>query len=507
MFRYTLICMSTLLTCVAFPQGSIAVEIATRPAIIHLQGPIDRGLFEYVRAKLAESQERGLTPIVIEIDSPGGLLEESFELARLLQQSKTPTIAYIPQRALSGGGIVALGCDSIVLGPQARIGDAGVIGFDETFFFRYVEEKVLSDVVRQVRDLAQSQGRSPDLAEAMMDRRAVVFTRLDTEGKREFTIRYAAQDESPQAIVPEPPETLEGEAAWEAIPESYGNRFLELNTARALELELADRQADSIQQVLAESPAADSPVVFRRTTTDAVAFWMTRPLARFFLILIGLIALYFELSAPGVSIGGLIAGLSFTLLFWSAFMAGMAGALEILLFLAGLAFLVIELTLLPGFGVAGILGLLLIIASIVMAGQTFLVPNSSLEWDESLRSAGVVLGSAIVFVVAANLISRRMGSIPFLRRLILEPPSESLPVAADGGPPLAVVAKGHPLVAIGEWGIAESVLRPAGKARFRDHSLDVVADGAFVEPDTPVQVVSLSGNRIVVTPQSLPPRG
>lgn len=494
------------LACLVIPVGSAGGDSSARPAVIHLDGQIDRGHFEYLRAKLAEAQERKLTPIVIQIDSPGGLLEESFELARLLQQAKTPTIAYIPERALSGGAIVALGCDQIVLGPQARIGDAGIIGFDETFFFRYVEEKVLSDVVRQVRDLAQAKGRPPELAEAMMDRRAVVFTRPDTNGKLEFTIRYAAQDDSPQSITPDPPAIAADETPWEAIPESFGNRFLEFNTSQAIAFGLANRQADSLDAVLSDAEASAPPIIFHRTTTDLVAFWMTRPFMRFILILVGLVALYFEFSSPGISIGGLIAGLCFTLFFWSSFMAGMAGALEILLFLAGIAFLIIELAVLPGFGVTGILGLLLIVASIVMAGQTFLVPGSELEWDEALKSTGVVFGAALGFLIAANIISRRMGSIPFLRRLVLEPPSETPAVAIDGGPPLASLPKDHPLVAIGEWGVAESVLRPAGKARFRNHSLDVVADGTFVEPDTPVQVVALSGNRIVVTPQSLPPR-
>ena len=383
------------------------------------------------------------------------------------------------------------------MGTNARFGDAGVIAINENFLFQYVEAKYLTDVVGQVRNLAESKNRSPDLAESLVDRSAVVFQRPQADGTGlEFIIQYAEKNEQGEyEVEPEPPAAAEGELPWELVPETRGNRFLEVNARRGLELGISDETTTSVEAYLSGLQLATPPLTLRPTTTDTVVFWLNHPVMTFLLILIGLVALYVELSAPGISVGGLISGLCFVLFFWSRFLGGTAGVLEILLFVSGVVFLLVELFVIPGFGLSGILGLILVVTSVIMAGQTFIIPHNAMEVTTLTRSLAIVLGSFLTFGVIASLISRRMGTLPVFRRLILSPP-----VPAAAGTSTLSAGKSHPHVEIGQWGVTESVLRPAGKARFNQRSLDVVADGAFVEPGKPVQVLEISGNRILVSP-------
>ena len=138
-----------------------------RATIIHFEGEITQQQFKFFESKLKLAERRSSDLVIIVIDSPGGLLQQSLSIGeRLRDVDWATTIAYIPQKAISGAAIFSLGCDRIVMGENARLGDAGVIELNENFLFQYVEAKLLTDVVRQVRDLATSKSRSPDLAEA-----------------------------------------------------------------------------------------------------------------------------------------------------------------------------------------------------------------------------------------------------------------------------------------------------------------------------------------------------
>ena len=164
-----------------------------RATIIHFEGEITQQQFKFFESKLKLAERRSSDLVIIVIDSPGGLLQQSLSIGeRLRDVDWATTIAYVPQKAISGAAIFALGCDRIVMGENARLGDAGVIELNENFLFQYVEAKLLTDVVRQVRDLATSKSRSPDLAEALVDRSAVVYQRIAEDGEsREFKIQYA----------------------------------------------------------------------------------------------------------------------------------------------------------------------------------------------------------------------------------------------------------------------------------------------------------------------------
>ncbi len=461
-------------------------------ALIVFDGVITPLRVAYLKRKLEAARESGVRVVVVEINSPGGGVEESFAAARMLQQiTWARTVAYVPDMALSGGAVVALGCDDIVMGPNARLGDVGVIYQDDYAFFQYAPEKVRSDIALRMRALAEAKGRPPALAEAMVDMDLEVYRVVDASTNE---AAYKTQAEIDADADP---------GRWQQkqpVFESRKEHFLEATGSRAVELELAQGVVHDREEVRQRYELASLRVVRRSGIDVAVAVLNSWPIT-FLLLLVGVSALYVEMSAPGISIGGLIAGLCFLALFWSRFLGGTCGWLEVILFVSGVIFLAVELFLLPGFGVAGVLGLLLILVSVVMAGQNYVLPSNERELVTTLRSLLVVLASGVAFVGVAMVASRYFGSIPVLNRLALKPPTSGTPGDSQGksaeGKAATALGEAHG-IQVGDWGIAVSPLRPAGKGRFGEEYVDIVADGAFVEQGSQVRVTDVSGNHIVV---------
>jgi membrane-bound serine protease (ClpP class) len=441
---------------------------------------------QFVYRKLDEAREMNADIIVFEINSPGGQIEAMDRLIdRVRNLDWARTVAYIPRQALSAAAIFSLACDEIVVQPTALFGDAGPIFLDEGFMFRHAPEKVRSHLAQQVRELAERNGRPPALAEAMVDMDLVVYK---VQNKNDQRITYMSESEIEASGDP---------GAWEKlnlVHESRKGHFLEVTGARAVELGLADAKITDRSQLLQRYGAGEM-VVLERTRLDQTVLILNHPLVTGLLFVIGLIALYIEFASPGIGIGGLTAVVCFALFFWSRFLGGTAEWLEVMLFMAGLVLLGVEIFVLPGFGIWGLSGLILMAASLILASEDFLWPSTSQQWSSMTMWLSVLLGSVVVFFVAAVALTSKIGSVPVLNRLTLKPPSlddDSAGLSAAGAfrPELPV--------SIGDSGTAISLLRPAGKAQFGEHYIDVVSDGTFVEKGTAVRVVKIEGNTIVV---------
>lgn len=472
------------------------------PVVIVFRGPIDFRTTAFFKNRLAKAKSYGADLVIVEIDSPGGYAHLSLEIAEALRDvTWAYTVAYVPREAISGAALMSLGCDEIVLGSHARFGDAGPIQFDPgRAAYRDVPAKIKSALVRQTRDLAAAKERSRELAEAMIDEKAVVFMRKNQPNpaaKPEFRTVH---------LTPENGEPLEAARKagldlneWEMIGETGTERIFTVNGPRAVELGFANFIADDRGQLTRELNSTGDIREYKYNFSDGVVFWLNSPLVTGLLILIGLIALYFELSAPGIGFGGLLAGLCAALFFWSRFAGGTSGWLEVILFVAGIVFLLMELFVIPGFGFSGFTGLLLLFVSVVMASQDFVVPQTSGQWNHLLSTLLVILAASCAFVIGAVFISRRFGSIPLLNRISLTPPADDGVATTVDKETGKQIPQAHPGVSVGDWGIAESLLRPAGRATFNGQSIDVVSDGSFLDPGTQIRVVEISGNRIVVS--------
>jgi membrane-bound serine protease (ClpP class) len=209
------------------------------------------------------------------------------------------------------------------------------------------------------------------------------------------------------------------------------------------------------------------------------------------LVLVGLAALYLEITSPGFGVPGTIAIIAFLIIFLGGALLGTVGSLEIILFLLGVVLLIVEIFLIPGFGVTGVSGILLMITALILSRQEFVIPRVPWQWDiflRNLRNVGFgFVGSLVLLVFLLRIFPRTPG----LKRLILESKEDTL-----AG--YTVQSAESSALLTGRQGNAVTVLRPAGKADFEGEILVVETDGEFIEAGTPVEVIEVSGNRIVV---------
>jgi membrane-bound serine protease (ClpP class) len=466
----------------------------SRGVLIRVEGPIGTMLAAYLDRKLAVAEAEGADLIILEIDSPGGTLAESLDMAyRLHDLDSARTVAYVPKQALSGAAIVSLGCDDIVMAPTALIGDAGPIFQDENFLFKYAPEKILSDLAQRVRGLAATKGRAPALAEAMVDKSLQVFLVKNKQtGKPTCMSKHEIDAEA-------------NPDQWDIIApiaESDHDRFLELNGRRAVEVGLAQGLAASREDLKNRYQLTGELTILEPSAVDTFVYILYNPLIIAVLIILGLIGLYIEFLSPGVGIGGLIAGLCFALFFWSHFLGGTANWFDVMLFAVGVLCLIAELFIIPGFGIVGLTGVLLILISLILACQKFLIPHNSRELTQLTTTLLIIVSSGGGFLITAFLISKKFGSIPLFSKMMLRPPhpvygfrDEPASIAHAAG---AAPMENQPAVKAGDVGIAQSSLRPAGKARFGTQILEVATDGDFIPQGRRIEVIELSGGRIIV---------
>jgi membrane-bound serine protease (ClpP class) len=468
----------------AKPQPKLAV-------VIPFQGAIDAGLEQFFERKLNEAQTAGADVIVLEIDSPGGNLRESQNIAvRLQHLDWAKTIAYIPHQALSGAAIVSLGCDEILLGPEGRLGDAGPIYRDEFAMFQHADEKIRSVLVADIRAQASAHHRPAAICEAMVDRTAVVIKVRDKATGKELFVTQREFDS--------PPKGGEYEKI-EVVDETNRGLFLTVHGARAVELNVADAVvADG--KALEERIGAATFKRIRASTTDIAVDVLTHPLVTALLILIGFVALVWELLCPGVGLGGALSALCFGLFFWSRFLGGTTGTFEVVLFLAGVIFLALELFVIPGFGIAGICGIVLICVSLVLASVEFVLPRTNSELTQLATQLLIFLGALVAAVIALAITFRQIESIPLFRRLVLQPPGDEYEAPEHKSKPSAAVSTLGEDILVGSWGTTTSPLRPMGKARFEGRLVDVASEGDFIDPNVQVRVVEIQGNRVIVRP-------
>jgi membrane-bound serine protease (ClpP class) len=173
---------------------------------------------------------------------------------------------------------------------------------------------------------------------------------------------------------------------------------------------------------------------------------------------------------------------------------------------AGMALVAVELFVLPGFGIAGILGLVMMFIGLVM---TFvpndpgpgILPTLPGSWEMLQTGVITVLASGIVGSIAILILMRYFGMLPFLRSMILTDQQPTLTTAAGSltsTPAAAVVDADHPPV--GAIGTATTRLRPVGQARFDDHLVEVMARDRWVDVGSRVRVVDTTGGQITVEP-------
>lgn len=270
-----------------------------------------------------------------------------------------------------------------------------------------------------------------------------------------------------------------------------GRAPLTLTARRAVELGLARNSVDSLEQLAEQYQLATPLPQLQSNWALELIEGLASPQLSGLLLFIGGMALIAELSAPGVGVGGFISFLCFLLYFWSNYMQGTADVLEVMLFVAGLGCLLIELLVLPGFGLFGLFGAGMVLAALVLASQTFVFPRTEFELAATARTLAVVVCTGVAMLGSLAFLQRHLHRLPGFRRLTLEPPTD-----ADLLEQRELLVDYRDL--LHQEGTACTPMRPSGKAEFGERMVDVLSDGEAIEAGTRVRVVEVAGNRVVV---------
>jgi membrane-bound serine protease (ClpP class) len=464
MFRRvkTRLSLLTLMCCLATStvHGGDAIHKGD-VVVVPLRGEVTPSLLAFLRRAVKTAESNEASAIIFDMNTYGGRLDTATDIVNALNQTKIPTYTFINTNAGSAGSLIAIATQRIYMAPVSAIGAAAPILPTGEDLPATAKEKTISYWSALIRGSATKNGHNPDVAEAFMNK--------DKE------IKIGDRVVHPKGAVL----TLNAQEATEPI------------NGKPL---LAEGVADSVSDLIKKAGLKGNEVTIEPTGFEQIAFWITAlaPL----LLLGGILGAYLEFKIPGVMWPGIISAICFALFFLGHYLAGLAGWEVVALFILGMVLVLIEILFFAHSTIVfGVVGVFLMLASLLWTmidrypGQNFF-PTGKMLAMPLLNMFIAIIGSFIIIALLARYLPRTS----IYRRFALmdsNPPGPSL----AGVPRQFATALA---IAPGMQGTAVTVLRPSGKVRFADHVVDVVTEGEFIAPKTPVTVVQTDGMRVVV---------
>lgn len=439
-------------------------EDARTVCVISIHEDITQNTLYLVRRAVREASDKKAAAIVLDMDTNGGRVDMTEEIIRLLQHAPMKSYTFINVKAYSAGAFIACATDRIYMAPGSVIGAATPImlvpGSGVQQMPKSYEEKINSAMRALIRSTAQQKGHNPEVFEAMVDADAG----LTVDGK-----------------VITPKGKLLTLTSEEAVHE-YGK------PPRAL---LSAGTIKTVDELLAQvGLAGASTFEVKPYGFELVGRWITMisPL----LILVGFVAIYFEMKVGGIGIPLLVAVLAFGLYFLGYVIAGLAGWEVVALFAAGLILVAVEIFVLPGHALPGVLGAVAMLSALVIA-MVERFPGGPVmpTWPQLqlplLKVMGAFAGAGICMLA----LGRYLPKSSLFKKFEL--------VAATSAAAGYTTSAGAARSLLGATGVAETMLRPSGKGRFGEQLVDVVTEGDLIERGQPIKIVLVEGSRVVVT--------
>lgn len=401
------------------------------------------------QTKLAFEQARELKAdlVLIRMNTYGGLLESADSIRTRILESEIPVFVFIDHNAASAGALISIACDSIYMTTGSTIGAATVV--NQTG--EVVPDKYQSYMRAMMRATAEATGRDPEIAQAMVDPRIRIEGIIDSGSVLTFT-------------------------ASEALKHGF-----------------CEGIAEDTKQVLEMAGIKDYKIVEQKLKPlDKIISFLVNPLISGILIMVIVGGIYFELQTPGVGFPMLAAITAALLYFAPLYLQGLADHWEILVFVAGIILIAVEIFAIPGFGVIGISGIVLVITGLTLS----LVGNIGLDFS-GVKLTSVITSLFLVFIsiflaiLASYFITRSMFS---RNRLFGSLALETVESAEEG---YTLAEKGHKDV-VGQKGVAHTMLRPAGKVRIGDDVFDATALTGYIEKGDIVRVVRYETSQLFV---------
>ena len=496
----------------ADPKPSASEPTERKAAVVPITGEITDVTALALQAKLDKARAEGMEVVILRLETPGGMVKSAMTISKMLKGAEDLlTVAYVDREAISAGALIALACDQIVCRKGGKIGDCAPIVMGGTQLGKTEREKIETYLRTEFRDSAQRNGYNPLLAQAMVTISLNVYKVQNTATGE---IRYVdkegfeklfgkAPEDTPKKKTPAIQETRllvhpVAAGSWVKLKTVVTDeQLLTMTDTEALEYGFAKKIVNSDRDLAEFYQLAWPLKEYGITWSEHAVGFLNSSAITGLLFMVALLALYMELQSPGVGLPGAVALICFAVIFGSKYMVGLAEWWEIALFVIGLGLLTIEIFVVPGFGLPGVLGTICVLAALVvmvMPTTPGPLPLPATQYDLQVLERGLLSLAVgfLGFVAGAVVLVRYLPKVPYAGRLVLAGPVPSS--ASPSLPPSGTQRSGR----IGQKGKAISTLRPAGKAEIDGQILDVVTEGDWIVGGREVVITNIHGSRIVV---------
>lgn len=456
------ITLLTIVLCGILCMGNDTVRIYR----IDIHEDISSTTWRYLQSGMQAAEDSDVDAVIVHLNTYGGTVLHADSMRTLLLNSSLPTYAYIENNAASAGALIALACDSIYMQSGARIGAATVVNetgaampdkyqsYMRATMRATAEAHGRDTTVTSVGDTVITWRRNPIIAEAMVDERIVIPHITDSGQVLTFTATEAVENNYCEAIV---------KSVEEMITQ---------------ELKISQY---SISQ-------------YNPSLYDKIVGFLTNPALQALMVTLIIGGIFFELKTPGIGFPTAVALIAAVLYFVPLFIGGSAESWEILMLVVGIILLILEFFVIPGFGVAGIAGVVCILGGLILAALNNIVFDFTFVSGMDIsRSILTVLAGLVVAIVVLIYISHRIGSKGLLYRFALhaEQRNEAGYVGVDTTPRRLV----------GKTGMSITRMSPSGKVEAEGDVYDAVSlHGRFIDAHTPVRIEKYENGRLYVIP-------
>lgn len=441
----SIILLSLLLLCgVAFTAEKQSDK--QRIFVMEIRDDIDPRMNRYVELALDQATALKADIIIIDMDTYGGAVNDANDIRTRILEYDKPVWVYINNDAASAGALISIACDSIYMRPGANIGAATVVnGADGS----QAPDKYQSYMRSIMRSTAEENGRDPLIAEGMVD------DRVEIEGVTE------------------------------------AGKVITFTTSEAIKNGFCEAEVASIRDIIEKNGVYDYELLeYELTETEKVIAFFLNPVVSGLLILVITGGIFFELQTPGVGFPLAAAGIALVLYLVPYYLNGLAANWEIAVLFLGIALIALEVFVIPGFGVAGIGGIVCVVGALIFV----MLGNDNFNFDfvpiaEIRQAAFVVMIAIFSSILLLVILGYRLTESKMFERVALVTEQKK----SDG-----YIATFYNEDLIGKEGIAITILRPSGRIEIEEDVYDAYTRGEYIEKGDKVVVVSQEGTSLKV---------
>ena len=430
--------------------------LSAEPIVYHvpIQGVIDLGLPPFIERTIAAAEEADAAAIIFDIDTFGGRVDAATQIKDAILDSDVLTVAFINRRAISAGALISLSCEKIYMTGGGTIGAATAVDMQG----KKASEKVISYMREEMASTAEKRERNTDIAKGMVDEELSFTHLVINEDSLEVT-------------------DLEGRKE---------GKLITLTTETAIKYKMADGETETIDEVLAILGLSHATIrSSKENWSENFVRFLTNPIVASLLTTFGFLGILFELQSPGWGIPGTFGAVCLALSLGASYIVKLATMTDLLIIFVGIALLLVEVILIPGFGVAGISG----IGIILWGLYELLLPDIPVGQEiHSMVLTGFTIG-IIGGIIGLVLLFKLMTKTEFWQKLTSPNIQDK-----DKGYTSSIGLEGL----VGQEGIADTDLRPSGWINVGDQRIFVVTEGSYIDKNDNVKILSVDGNRVVV---------